>query len=66
LLTILNLGAARVLPERMLAVGKSCRIMFMRAKPAVGHVLLLPFERDVLARSAATFSSSEPEPQVGS
>jgi hypothetical protein len=31
-----------------------------------GAVLLLPFQRDVLAGSAATFKSSEPEPQVGS
>ena len=66
LLAVLELGLARVLPERMLAVGKSCRIMFMRARPAVVTSFSCPSSVMCLPASAATFSSSEPEPQVGS
>ena len=51
LLAVVELGLdQRVLAaETILAVGKSCRIMFMRARPAVVAVLLLPLQRDVLA-----------------
>lgn len=44
----------------------SCRIMFMRARPAVVTSFSCPSSVMRLPASAATFSSSEPEPQVGS
>ena len=47
-------------------MGKLCRIMFMRARPAVVASFSCPSSVMCLPASSPTFSSSEPEPQVGS
>ena len=62
----LNLGSERVFPVRMFAVGKSCRIMFMRARPAVVTSISWPSRVMCLPASEATFSKREANPQVGS
>src|ERR1700733_3804702 len=62
----LNFGSNSVFPERMLAVGKSCRIRFMHARPAGVTSFSCPSNVMCFPACAATFSSSEPEPQVGS
>ncbi len=53
-----GISATRVLPERMVAVGKSCRIMFMVRQTGGGHVLFLAFQVMCLLASAATLSRS--------
>ena len=60
------LGSASVLPVRMLVVGKSCRIMFMPARTPVVTSISWPSSVMCVPAWAATFSSSEPDPQVGS
>ena len=50
----------------MLAVGQSCRIMFIRARPAVATSVSCRSNVKDLPAWFATFYRSEPEPQVGS
>ena len=61
-----NFGSASVFPCLISAVGWSCRIMFIRAKPLVAASFSCPYSATFVGASSATFSSKEPEPQVGS
>lgn len=60
----LNLGSERVLPVRMFAVGKSCRIMFMPARPAVVTSISWPSKVICLLAAESTISKKEANPQV--
>ncbi len=62
----MNFGSVSVLPCAICASALSCRIMFMRARPAVVASFSWPYSVSLLRASSATFNNSEAEPHVGS
>ena len=66
LLAVLELGRGQRVAREDVGRGKVVQDHIHAGQAGGGHVLLLSFERDVLARLSGHFESNEPEPQVGS